>query len=62
MRGEAEEETAAATGRAVRHLVQEPKPPPMFWPREIRLILRTLAVNKGPLIASQPADKDTHNS
>lgn len=62
MRGEAEEETAAATGRAVRHLVQEPNPPPMFWPPEIRLIPRTLVVNKGPLITPQPADKGTHNS
>lgn len=62
MRGEAVEETATATGRAVRHLVQELNPPPMFWPEEIRLISRTLPVNKGPLITSQPADKDTNNT
>lgn len=58
MRGEAEEETATATGRAVRHLTQEPTPLPQVLARRDKVDPKTLAVNGGPLITSQPGDKD----
>lgn len=60
MRREAEEETATATGRAVRHLTQEPTPLPQVLARRDKVDPRTLAVNGGPLITSQPGDKEPY--
>lgn len=60
MRGEAEEETATATGRAVRHLAQEPAPLPQVLARRDKVDPKTLAVNGGRLITSQPGDKDPY--
>lgn len=60
MRGEAEEEAATATGRAVRHLTQEPTPLPQVLASRDKGDPKTLAVNGGPLITSQPGDKDPY--
>lgn len=59
MRREPEEETATATGRAVRHLTQEPTLLPQVLARRDKVDPRTLAVNGRPLITSQPGDKST---
>lgn len=57
MRREAEEETATATGRAVRHLTQEPTPLPQVLARRDKADPKTLTVKGGLLITSQPGDK-----
>lgn len=59
MRGEAEEETATATGRAVLCVTSYRKPPLHVLARGDKVDPKTLAVNKGQLITSQPGDKDT---
>lgn len=60
MRREAEEETAIATGRAVRHLTQEPTPLPQVLATRDKVDPRALAVKGGPLITSQPGDKEPY--
>lgn len=60
MRREAEEETATATGRAVRHLTQEPTPLPQVLARRDKADPKTLAVKGGLLITSQPGDKEPY--
>lgn len=54
-----EEETA--TGRAVLCVTsyRKPSPPPHVLARGDKVDPKTLAVNKGQLITSQPCDKDT---
>lgn len=59
MRGEAAEETA--TGRAELCVTSDRKPPSHthVLARGDKVDPKTLAVNKGQLITSQPGDKDT---
>lgn len=56
MRWEAEEETAAATGRAVLCVTSYRKPPHILA-RGDKVDPKTLVVNKRQLITSQPGDK-----
>lgn len=60
MRREAAEETATATGRAVRHLTQEPTPLPQVLAKGDKVDPKTLVVKGGLLITSQPGDKEPY--
>lgn len=57
MRGEAEEEAATATGRAVLYVTSDRKL--HILAREDKADPKTSTVNKEQLITSQPGDKDT---